>query len=125
MNASGQQGQKFLGPLALVLSGGRRRAGIQAGLELKADTEERWSPPTRREESGEIVLHCELETNWCHWLRADRSQLSGAGPRACAADAPPTPTTEALAKSLSACHGSVFQLKDFTLLSPLLVTALG
>lgn len=41
-------------------------------LRLKADTEGRWSPPSQRGKSGEIVLHCALETIWCHWLKADQ-----------------------------------------------------
>lgn len=81
-------------------------------------------PLPGRKESGEIVLHCELETSGCPWQKAHQIDHSWAGPLIPPPTAPPPPTTEALAKSLSACHGSVFQLKDFTLLSQLLVTAL-
>lgn len=89
-------------------------------LRLKADTEGRWSPPCCR---GNRVGRLFSAVNWRPTgasLKADHitAELG-------CSTAPPPPTTEALAKSLSACHGSAFQLKDFTLLSPLLVTALS
>lgn len=88
------------------------------------------SHPGGRKESGETVLRCELETGGCPWQETDQTGHSGAerspaGPPAAPPAVPPPPTTEALAKSLSACHGSVFQLKDFTLLSPLQLTPLS
>lgn len=103
---------------------------VRLALRVKADRERRWScvppttlPPGKKERVGRLFT-----ANWRAVGAPGRRlirQRSWAGPPAPPPMAPPPPTTGALAKSLWACHGSVFQLKDFTLLSPLLVTPLS